>query len=100
MTKCSAGTRPPAVRYGQSDWGSLRSIKGAAFDTIERKMPETKATCVCCKKTMKEVGPFAALAEGVGICYPCLMLSKAIIEQECERLGIKPRLEHDYSEPG
>lgn len=45
------------------------------------------ASCCCCHKCVGEVGPFAELAEGLYICYPCVRLSADIIEQQCERRG-------------
>lgn len=57
--------------------------------------PSVAASCCCCHKCVGEVGPFAELAEGLYICYPCVRLSTAVIEQECERRGTPLKEYHE-----
>jgi hypothetical protein len=43
--------------------------------------------CSFCRRDRSETGPLAEGPDRVYICYVCVELCAAIIEQECERAG-------------
>jgi ATP-dependent Clp protease ATP-binding subunit ClpX len=53
------------------------------------------AWCSFCHRNARKVGPLAEGPDMIRICYACVRLCAAIIEQECERLGVPPKEYHD-----
>ncbi len=51
--------------------------------------------CSFCRKNYRQVGPLAEGPDQVYICYACVRLCAAIIEQDCERRGMAPKEYHD-----
>jgi ATP-dependent Clp protease ATP-binding subunit ClpX len=68
--------------------------QGDTMPEPEQPQGARDAYCSFCRLSHRDVGP---LAEGPGlvfICYACVQLCAAIIEQECERTGKPLKTEH------
>jgi hypothetical protein len=104
-SRCDLGVEPTFWDDGQKDQApaALLPIRpGGAAVTPKRVAeiaqhdptvePERRypGYCSFCRKSYRDVGPLAEGSDLVLICYGCITLCAAIIQNECKRLGIKP----------
>jgi hypothetical protein len=65
-----------------------------------RQYPHYPGYCSFCRCNYQDTGPLAEGPDEVYICYRCVILCKELIEGECRRLGVAPRLPQQDSPKG